>query len=91
MKTSVPAEFLGFPGTVASLDRMIQIIRLLHSQLAICLKPRTELHLENLVLRHQLDVLRRSAPKRLRLTNADRLVRAWLLGLDGTPRLPSFR
>ncbi len=60
---------------------MIQIIRLLLSQLAICLKPRAELHLENLVLRHQLDVLRRSASKRLRLTNADRLVLTWLLGL----------
>ncbi len=80
-KTSAPVEFLGFPRSVASLDREIQIIRLLLTQLAISPKSRAELHMENLVLRHQLDVLRRSAPKRLSLTNADRLVLAWLLGL----------
>jgi len=35
-------------------------------------KTSAELRLENLALRQQLGVLRRSAPKRLRLTNADR-------------------
>jgi putative transposase len=45
-------------------------------------KTSAELRLENLALRHQLGVLRRSAPKQLKLTPADRvfwvcLRRAW--------------
>src|SRR6266851_3627470 len=40
-------------------------------------KSRTTLHLENLALRHQLGVLRRSV-KRPELTSADRLLWAWL-------------
>src|SRR5438067_4020402 len=40
-------------------------------------KSRTTLHLENLALRHQLGVLRRSV-KRPKLTPADRLLWAWL-------------
>ena len=41
-------------------------------------KTSAELHLENLALRHQLGVLRRSAPKQLRLTPADRIFWVWL-------------
>src|SRR3982750_3905448 len=37
-----------------------------------------ELRLENLALRHQLGVLRRSAPKQLNLTPADRILWVWL-------------
>ena len=37
-----------------------------------------KLRLENLALRQQLAVLRRSAPKRLPLTSADRIFRVWL-------------
>ena len=40
--------------------------------LASTFKTSAELRLENLVLLQQLGILRRSAPKRLRLTNADR-------------------
>ena len=40
-------------------------------------KSRATLHLENLALRHQLSVLRRSV-KRPKLTPADRLLSAWL-------------
>src|SRR5260370_25926209 len=40
-------------------------------------KSRATLHLENLALRHQLSVLRRSV-KRPKLTSADRLLWAWL-------------
>src|SRR5207237_6198167 len=36
-------------------------------------KTSAELRLENLALRHQLGVLRRSAPKQLKLTPADRV------------------
>ena len=37
-----------------------------------------QLRLENLALRQQLTVLRRSAPKRLKLTSVDRLFWVWL-------------
>ncbi len=37
-----------------------------------------ELRLENLALRHPLGVLRRSAPKQLKLTPADRILWVWL-------------
>jgi regulator of replication initiation timing len=41
--------------------------------LASMVKPSAQLRLENLALRQQLAVLRRSAPKRVKLTSADRL------------------
>jgi len=42
------------------------------------LKTSAQLRLENLALRQQLTVLRRSAPKRLKLTPADRIFWVWL-------------
>jgi hypothetical protein len=42
------------------------------------LKTSAQLPLENLALRQQLAVLRRSAPKRLKLTRADRIFWVWL-------------
>src|SRR3954447_13305736 len=42
------------------------------------IKTSAQLRLENLVLRQQLTVLRRSAPKRLKLTRADRIFWVWL-------------
>jgi hypothetical protein len=42
------------------------------------LKTSAQLRLENLALRQQLAVLRRSAPKRLKLTHADRIFWIWL-------------
>jgi putative transposase len=41
-------------------------------------KTSVELRLENLALRHQLGVLRRSTPKRLKLMPADRILWVWL-------------
>src|SRR5262249_14737902 len=41
-------------------------------------RSRAALHLEVLALRHQLQVLERSRPKRLRLVTADRCLWAWL-------------
>ncbi|HEX4166722.1 MAG TPA: hypothetical protein VHZ55_14750, partial [Bryobacteraceae bacterium] len=41
-------------------------------------KTSAQLRLENLALRQQLTVLRRSAPKRLKLTPADRIFWVWL-------------
>jgi hypothetical protein len=45
---------------------------------ASMLKTSAQLRLENLALRQQLAVLRRSAPKRLKLTPADRIFWVWL-------------
>jgi len=50
-----------------------QLLRMLHL-LPSLFKTSAELRLENLALRHQLGVLRRSAPKQLRLTPADRML-----------------
>jgi hypothetical protein len=41
-------------------------------------KSSAQLRLENIALRQQLAVLRRSAPKRLKLTPADRIFWVWL-------------
>jgi hypothetical protein len=41
-------------------------------------RNRAALQLKTLALRHQIGVLRRSAPKRPKLTNADRLLWIWL-------------
>jgi hypothetical protein len=51
--------------------------------LASMFKTSSQLRLENLALRQQLAVLRRSAPKRLKLTPADRIFRVWLLRVWG--------
>ena len=45
------------------------------------LKPRASLCLDNLALRHQLTVLRRTTPRRVRFRIADRLLFVWLYQL----------
>jgi hypothetical protein len=47
-------------------------------ELSFLFKTSVELRLENLALRHQRGVLRRSAPKRLKLMRADRILWVWL-------------
>src|SRR3954465_349080 len=49
-------------------------------------RSRAALHLEVLALRHQLHVLQRSQPRRLRLANADRWLWAWLSHVWGGGR-----
>jgi putative transposase len=44
-------------------------------------RSRAALHLEVLALRHQLQVIQRSRPRRLRLVRADRWLWAWLSGV----------
>jgi len=53
------------------------IISLLHS-LRFLVRSRTSLHLEIVVLRHQLAVGNRSRRQRLRLSSAERMLWAWL-------------
>src|ERR1039458_8647220 len=67
-----------------SLPLLCQVLRLALGALHIlaaaasaAFRSRATLHLENLALRHQLGVLRRSV-KRPKLTSADRLLWAWL-------------
>jgi hypothetical protein len=57
---------------------MIARLRLLTYFLMSLLKSRRRLEAEVVVLRHQLNVLRRAAPSNLRLTVADRLIVIWL-------------
>jgi hypothetical protein len=49
--------------------------------LSLRFKSRVRLEAENLVLRQQLNVLIRKLPKRLGLTNSDRLLLVWLYRL----------
>ena len=60
---------------------MIGIVRTLWWILASLLKSRERLEAENLALRHQVAVLRRSAPQRLRLRSSDRFLFVWLYRL----------
>ena len=50
---------------------MTQVLRLPLSQFVLRLRSRAKLELENLVLRHQIEILRRSAPKRARLVRTE--------------------
>jgi hypothetical protein len=53
---------------------MSDLCRLIWCALIGVFRPRAALQAENLVLRHQLNVLRRKSPKRLAFGNVDRLV-----------------
>jgi hypothetical protein len=60
---------------------MVDLCRLIWHVVAGLFRSRAALHAEVLVLRHQLNVLRRNSPKRLVFNNIDRLVFATLGGL----------
>jgi transposase InsO family protein len=60
---------------------MLGTIKLLWHWLVSLTQSRRRLEAEILILRHQLNILRRKAPRRLRLTNADRLAFVWLYRL----------
>jgi hypothetical protein len=60
---------------------MIDFLTLLACALIRLLRSRAELQAEILVLRHQLNVLRRKAPKRVAFSSIDRLVLAGLYRL----------
>src|SRR6266436_4299406 len=60
------------------------IIERLFGWLSSLLKSRRRLQAENLILRHQVNILRRRAPRRTRLSNPDRLVFVWLYRLCPT-------
>ena len=57
---------------------MIELLRLILHIMASLFKPRTKLVAEILVLRQQLNVLRRQVSKRPQLSNTDRFLFVWL-------------
>src|SRR5216110_3858658 len=57
---------------------MIEFLRLIVHIIASFFKPRTKLVAEILVLRQQLNVLRRQVSKRPQLSNTDRFLFVWL-------------
>jgi hypothetical protein len=68
---------------------MLAILRLLGTLVAYLFRSRLQLELQNLFLRHQLNIALRRAPQRLRLGACDRAVLVWttrlfpnLLGLS---------
>ena len=60
---------------------MLRMVALALGWLASLVKSRRRLQAENLVLRHQLNILRRQASGRVRMSNADRLAFVWLYRL----------
>jgi hypothetical protein len=57
---------------------MTDLLRVIFAVLASLLKSRAEVEAKNLVLRQQVNVLRRRMPKRPALTNIDRMLFVWL-------------
>src|SRR2546430_1666595 len=60
---------------------MVAIIYLLETFIADLLKPRRRLEVENLFLRHQLNITLRRPPQRLRLRGSDRALMVWMMRL----------
>src|SRR6266446_2538425 len=60
---------------------MFAIIHLLATFIADLFKSRRRLEVENLFLRHQLNIALRRAPQRLRLRGSDRALLAWMTWL----------
>jgi hypothetical protein len=57
---------------------MTELLKLIIGVMASLLKSRAKLEAETLVLRQQINVLRRRAPKRPHLNNTDRFLFVWL-------------
>ena len=66
---------------MSSFASMQGLLELLVHWLSSLVKSRRRLEAENLVLRHQVNILRRRSPGRLRLSNADRMAFVWLYRL----------
>src|SRR5262245_27720676 len=57
------------------------VVGLLLNWLASLVKSGRRLRAENLILRHQVNILLRKGPQRIRLSNTDRLALVWLYRL----------
>jgi hypothetical protein len=60
---------------------MLVIVHLLGSYVADLFKSRRRLEVENLFLRHQLNIALRRAPQRLRLRGSERALLVWMTRL----------
>src|SRR5258708_27146979 len=60
---------------------MVAILHLLAASVANLFKCRRRLEVENLFLRHQLNIALRRAPHRLRLRGSDRALLVWMTWL----------
>ena len=60
---------------------MLAFLQLLGTFVASLFKSRHRLEVENLFLRHQLNIALRSAPRRLRLRGSDRALMVWMTWL----------
>jgi putative transposase len=78
-KNSVPVGHIELAdGDRQALVAMMFVLISVLATLRGLIRSRAALHLEVLALRHQLQVLQRSRPRRLRLARADRWLWAWL-------------
>jgi hypothetical protein len=64
-----------------TIRRMVDLVRLLLDFVLDCLRSSKQLRAENAALRHQLNILRRKAPKKPKLSNSDRVLLVWLYRL----------
>ena len=62
----------------ASSNAMFAIVYLLGTFIADLFKSRRRLEVENLILRHQLNIILRRQPQRLRLRGSDRALMIWM-------------
>jgi hypothetical protein len=60
---------------------MADPVRLLWHFILDWLRSPEQLRIQNAVLRHQVNILRRKAPKRPKLSNSDRVLFVWLYRL----------
>jgi transposase InsO family protein len=65
---------LGICDRYRYLDGMIAILKIFAAQVTLSVKSRAALQAENALLRHQIDILRRQAPKRIRCSRAERAI-----------------
>lgn len=72
--------FLNLPAVTDRLFAMLSVSISLLLTLRGVARSRAALHLEVLALRHQLQVLQRTKPRRVRLVQADRWLWTWLSG-----------
>ena len=73
-----PALTLALGGIAVPVERQIAILHALGMFVADLFKPRRQLEVENLFLRHQLNIALRRASCRLRLRGSDRALLVWM-------------
>src|ERR1700746_1718384 len=78
-RKSRPEGFTQCGRISASFDVMLAILHLLGTFVANLFRSRRRLEVENLFLRHQLNIAMRRVPRRLRLHGSDRVLLVWIM------------